>query len=90
MNKAIQVEKMCKSYGADFAIENLSQSINQGEVFGLLGASGVMGLPLVIADYRHKKILKRFHTTPISPVIILMVQAAVSAMYSVASAFLVY
>lgn len=40
MNKAIQVEKMCKSYGADFAIENLSLSINQGEVFGLLGANG--------------------------------------------------
>lgn len=27
-------------------------------------AGGLMGLPLVIADYREKKILKRFHVTP--------------------------
>ena len=35
---------------------------------------GVMGLPLVISDYRSKKILKRFKVTPLSPAVILFVQ----------------
>src|SRR5574344_1225875 len=30
-------------------------------------AGGVMGLPLVISDYRAKRILKRYHVTPVSP-----------------------
>lgn len=30
-------------------------------------AGGVMGLPLLISDYRQKKILKRFQVTPVSP-----------------------
>ena len=81
-------------FGSKPAFEGSQYSFVQ-QSFGavsLIGvcASGVMGLPIVIADYRHKKILKRYHTTPISPVINLMVQVAVSAMYSVASAFLVY
>jgi ABC-2 type transport system permease protein len=33
-------------------------------------AGGVMGLPLLVSDYRHKKILKRFKVTPISPAVI--------------------
>ena len=37
-------------------------------------AGGVMGLPLVISDYRHKKILKRFQVTPVSPGLLLAVQ----------------
>ncbi|MDO0823173.1 ABC transporter permease [Desulfosporosinus nitroreducens] len=53
-------------------------------------AGGVMGLPLVISDYRHKKILKRFKVTPTSPALILAVQVAIYALYSVASLILVY
>ncbi|MEN6312644.1 MAG: ABC transporter permease [Clostridiaceae bacterium] len=53
-------------------------------------AAGVMGLPLVISDYRHKKILKRFKVTPTSPVLILMVQVAVNMLYAVISLILVY
>jgi len=53
-------------------------------------AGGVMGLPLVISDYRHKKILKRFKVTPVSPALILAVQVAIYALYSVASLILVY
>lgn len=34
-------------------------------------AGGVMGLPLVVSDYRSRKILKRFKVTPVSPVMIL-------------------
>ncbi|QHI71658.1 ABC transporter permease [Aminipila terrae] len=53
-------------------------------------AGGVMGLPLVISDYRNRKILKRFKVTPISPVMILSVQVAIYAFYSIASLILVY
>ncbi|MBP8640924.1 MAG: ABC transporter permease [Oscillospiraceae bacterium] len=53
-------------------------------------ASGVMGLPLVVSDYRNKKILKRFKVTPVSPTMILMVQVAVYAVYSLVALLLVY
>ncbi len=53
-------------------------------------ASGVMGLPLVIADYRHKKILKRFRVTPVSPSLLLFVQVTAYFLQSVLSAVLVY
>ncbi|MCG8485152.1 MAG: ABC transporter permease [Clostridia bacterium] len=53
-------------------------------------ASGVMGLPLLISDYRHKKILKRFKVTPTSPAVILAVQVTIYALYSIASLVLVY
>lgn len=53
-------------------------------------AGGVMGLPLVVSDYRSKKILKRFKVTPTSPALILAVHVVVYALYSVASLVLVY
>ncbi|MEM1485516.1 ABC transporter permease [Oscillospiraceae bacterium PP1C4] len=53
-------------------------------------AGGVMGLPLVVSDYRHKKILKRLKVTPISPALILAVQVVIYALYAVASLVLVY
>jgi ABC-2 type transport system permease protein len=53
-------------------------------------AGGVMGLPLVISDYRHKKILKRFSVTPVSPAKILAAEGFVYALYSVASLILIY
>ena len=53
-------------------------------------AGGVMGLPLVVSDYRNKKILKRFKVTPVSPGMILAVQAAIYAIYSVVSLILLY
>lgn len=53
-------------------------------------AGGVMGLPLVVSDYRHKKILKRFKVTPVSPTLILAVQVAIYALYAIASLILVY
>lgn len=49
-----------------------------------------MGLPLVVSDYRNRKILKRFWVTPTSPVLILAVQAAIYALYSIVSLILVY
>ena len=53
-------------------------------------AGGVMGLPLVVSDYRSKKILKRFKVTPTSPALILTVQIAIYTLYSIVSFILVY
>ena len=53
-------------------------------------AAGVMGIPLSIADYRNKKILKRYQVTPIGPSMILLVQVVVNVLYSIASLLLVY
>lgn len=53
-------------------------------------AGGVMGLPLVVADYRSKKILKRFRATPVSPAMILLVQVAIYTLYAAASLGLLY
>lgn len=53
-------------------------------------AGGVMGLPLVISDYRRQKILKQYKVTPAGPVLILAVQLAVYALYSICSLILVY
>lgn len=53
-------------------------------------AGGVMGLPLVVSDYRDKKILKRFKVTPTSPALILAVQVCIYTVYSIASLILIY
>ena len=53
-------------------------------------AGGMMGLPLVVSDYRHRKVLRRFKVTPTSPGMILAVQIAIYAIYSFASLALVY
>lgn len=55
-------------------------------------AAAFMGLPLTIADYRDKKILKHFFTTPCSPLWILgsdMLCAGVTALLSAISVALV-
>ena len=48
-------------------------------------AGGVMGLPLVISDYRSKQILKRYQVTPIKPVLVLMVEVSMYVIYAVIS-----
>lgn len=53
-------------------------------------AGGVMGLPLVISDYRQKKILKRYQVTPGSPTLLLGVQVAIYTIYALFSLILVY
>ncbi|WP_178023566.1 ABC transporter permease [uncultured Paenibacillus sp.] len=53
-------------------------------------AGGVMGLPLVVSDYRSRKILKRFKVTPARPALILAVQVVIYALYSIFSLLLVY
>lgn len=53
-------------------------------------AGGVMGLPLVISEYRSRKILKRYKVTPVSPALILFVQVAIYTLYALASLVLLY
>lgn len=49
-----------------------------------------MGLSLVISDYQSKNILNRIKVTPVSPVIILVVQVGGYTLYSLASLLLLY
>ncbi|MEL7648211.1 MAG: ABC transporter permease [Sedimentibacter sp.] len=53
-------------------------------------AGGVMGLPLVVSDYRSKNILKRYKVTPVSPLMILLVQVTIYTLYAVISLLLLY
>lgn len=53
-------------------------------------AGGVMGFPLLVSDYRQKKILKRYKVTPTSPVFLLAVWVAIYAIYSLLSLILVF
>lgn len=48
-------------------------------------ATGVMGVPLTIADYRHRGILKRFQVTPVSPANILLAQVVIQLSSALAS-----
>lgn len=52
-------------------------------------ATAFMGLPLTIADYRDKKILKHFFATPIRPFMILSVQVVIGMLTAILSAVLV-
>nr|WP_304973282.1 ABC transporter permease [uncultured Schaedlerella sp.] len=81
-------------YGNQPAFEGASYSFLE-QSFGALStiaicAGGVMGLPLVISDYRQKKLLKRYKVTPTSPVLLLAVQVSIYAIYSLLSLALVY
>lgn len=81
-------------YGSKPAFEGADYTFLQ-QSFGALAsiaicAGGVMGLPLVVSDYRSKKILKRFKVTPVSPAQILMVQVTIYTIYSVVSLALLY
>ena len=53
-------------------------------------AGGLMGLPLVVAGYRERKILKRFRVTPISPVMLLGVEFIIYVLYAAVSMALVF
>ena len=64
-------------YGDKPAFEGAGYSFLE-QSFGALAsisicAGGVMGLPLVISDYRSRKILKRYQVTPVSPAMLLFV-----------------
>ena len=81
-------------YGGEPAFPGSSYSFLE-QSFGALTtiaicAGGVMGLPLLVSDYRQKKVLKRFQVTPVSPVMLLAVHVAIYAAYALVSLILVY
>lgn len=76
-------------YGSKPAFEGVTYTFLE-QSFGAIStiaicAGGVMGLPLVVSDYRGKKILKRFKVTPISPITILLVEVTVYFIYALVS-----
>lgn len=52
-------------------------------------ATAFMGIPLTICDYRDKKILKHFFVTPVSPILLLLVQGIIGMLTAIVSAGLV-
>lgn len=48
-------------------------------------AGGLMGLPLVVSEYRERKILKRFQVTPVSPAKLLFVEFMIYVIYCIVS-----
>jgi len=73
--------------GAEFSF--LEQSFGALATISIC-AGGVMGLPLVVSDYRSKHILKRYKVTPVSPSLILLVQVIIYTLYSIVSLLLLY
>lgn len=53
-------------------------------------AGGLMGLPLVVSDYRNRKILKRLKVTPVKPITVLLVEITIYCIYSLVSLALIY
>lgn len=53
-------------------------------------ATGLMGIPLTLADYRHRKVLKRYCVTPISPFWILFTQFVINFVIALLSMLVVY
>jgi len=73
--------------GADYTF--VEQSF--GAIISIgIGATGLMGLPLALSDYRYKKVLKRFLVTPVSPGMLLLVQFIVNLMVAFVCFLLVY
>ncbi len=73
--------------GADYTF--LEQSFGALSTIAVC-AGGVMGLPLVISDYRSKGILKRYQVTPVNPAMILVVQVTIYMLYAFSSLVLLY
>lgn len=73
--------------GAEYTF--LEQSF--GALCGIaICAGGLMGLPIVISEYRERKILKRFQVTPLSPQMLLFVQLCIYALYAAASVVILW
>lgn len=76
-------------YGTKPAAEGVAYSFME-QSFGALCcisicAGGLMGLPLVVSEYRERKILKRFQVTPVSPAKLLVVELTIYVIYCVIS-----
>lgn len=81
-------------YGDKPAFEGADYSFIE-QSFGALStiaicAGGLMGLPILVSDYRERKILKRFKVTPITPAMILFIHLAIYTIYSAISVVLLW
>lgn len=74
-------------YGSNYTL--LESSFGALITVGIC-ATAFMGIPLTIADYRDKKILKHFFVTPVSPAVLLLVQGAIDVILSIVSAISIY
>ncbi len=81
-------------YGDKAAFEGASYTFMQQSFGAIISigicATGLMGIPLSVADYRHKKILKRFKVTPVSPGMLLLTQMIVQFVIAIISSLGVY
>lgn len=81
---AIAGEKMAGDSGYTYLQSAFASLIAVG-----ICATAFMGMPLVISDYRDKKVLKHFFVTPCSPVWILMAVSLACILTSILSALAV-
>ncbi|MGM9551760.1 MAG: ABC transporter permease [Clostridia bacterium] len=76
-------------YGTKPASDTASYTFMEQSIGALctisICAGGLMGLPLVISEYRERKILKRFKVTPVSPLKLLVVEFAIYVVYCIMS-----
>ena len=76
-------------YGANPAADGVDYTFLEQSIGALCAisvcAGGLMGLPLVVAEYRERKILKRFQVTPISPGMLLAVEFLIYVLYALVS-----
>lgn len=80
---------LCFIYGTKPATDGAAYTFME-QSFGALCcisicAGGLMGLPLVVSEYRERKILKRFQVTPISPAKLLLVEFLIYVIYCIVS-----
>ncbi len=76
-------------YGTETLVEGTKYNFIE-QSFGALCtisicASGLMGLPLLISEYRERKILKHFQVTPVSPQKLLIIEFIIYVTYCVVS-----
>lgn len=76
------------------AFEGADYTFVQGSFAALITvgicATAFMGIPLTVADYRDKKILKHYCVTPISPAVILLIQVVINMITALVSSVAVY
>lgn len=73
--------------GADYSF--IDQSFGALSTIAIC-AGGLMGLPILVSDYRERKILKRFQVTPVSSAMILFVNLTIYTLYSVISIIILW
>lgn len=81
-------------YGDKLAFKDADYTFIQ-QSFGAIASIGVcvtglMGVPLSIANYRHMKILKRYKVTPISPGVLLFTQVIIQLVIATTSLISVF